>query len=339
MSKICKGCGAVLQSNHEDEIGYIAKDKLAVASYCQRCFKIIHYNEKKVTILPEINKYILEEINKNSKFVYFMIDILNINNETIGMYKKIKGDKSLIISKLDVIPKGIKKEKIKEWLNTVYGVKEEIFFQSSKKNLCTRSIINYLNEKNIKSCYIVGYTNSGKSSLINKICELSDVKGQELTTCLIPNTTIDFVQIKINDKLTIIDSPGFTLENPIYKEDDFDLIEEINPRCELKPITYQVKENTYINIRDLMAINAGNKNSLTLYISNALKVDRVFKIKENMSSKDFIKIKVPDNSDLVIKSVGYINIKKKCELTIYSDNKEIFEVRKSMFGGSDEERI
>ena len=40
---------------------------------------------------------------------------------------------------------------------------------------------------------------------------------------------------------------------------------------------------------------------------------------------------MPDNSDLIIKSLGFINIKKACTLKIYTDKKELFEIRKSMF--------
>lgn len=331
MSRTCLGCGAVLQSEDEKKNGYIDKEKINDGKYCRRCFKIIHYNEKVETKLDNINEYIIDEINKNNAYVYFMIDILNINKETMDMYHRIKKNKSLIISKLDIIPKSIKKGKIIEWLSNTYNVLEPVLFQSSKKNLNTRSIINNLINNNIKKCYIVGYTNSGKSSLINKICDVEDIKHQELTTCLIPNTTVDFIKIKIKDNLTIYDSPGFTLNNPIYKENDFDLIERINPREELKAITYQVKDISYINLHDLILINSNINNSLTFYLSNKINLDRVFKIKDNFKDMERIEIKIPEDSDLVIKSVGFINVKKECILTIYSDNKNLFEVRKSIF--------
>lgn len=335
MSKKCLGCGAVLQSTYPNEKGYIIEEKAETSKYCQRCFKIIHYNEKTATSLPNINEYILKEVNDKAKYVYFMIDILNINTETINMYHKISKPKTLIISKLDIIPKSIKQSRIKEWLKETYEINDEVLFQSSKKNLNTRTITNSLEAQNINSCYIVGYTNSGKSSLINKICEINDIKDQELTTCLIPNTTIDFIKIRINDNLTIIDSPGFTLQNPIYKENDFDLIEAINPRKVLSPITYQVKDITYINIHNLIALNSNINNSLTLYLSNVLNIDRIFKLKETFTSKEKIVLEIPENSDLVIKSVGFINIKKSCKLSIYTDNSNLFEIRKSIFNYKD----
>ena len=42
--------------------------------------------------LENINEYILETINKKAKYVYFLIDFLNINSETINTFKKIKSE-------------------------------------------------------------------------------------------------------------------------------------------------------------------------------------------------------------------------------------------------------
>ena len=45
----CLGCGATLQSTNKNVLGYIKEDKLNNSNYCERCFKVIHYNEKVVT--------------------------------------------------------------------------------------------------------------------------------------------------------------------------------------------------------------------------------------------------------------------------------------------------
>ena len=108
MSKKCIGCGTTLQSSNKEEKGYIREDKIKDSSYCERCFKIIHYNERIVTNLDNINSYILKEVNKKAKYVYFLVDLLNINSETITTFKDITVPKTLIISKLDIIPKSIK---------------------------------------------------------------------------------------------------------------------------------------------------------------------------------------------------------------------------------------
>ena len=103
------------------------------------------------------------------------------------------------------------------------------------------------------------------------------------------------------------------------------------PRNTLKPVTYQVKPISSILIEDKIRITSSINNSLTFYISNDINIERVFDNNTNLINKKEITIKVPANSDLVIKSLGFINIKKECTIKIHSDNKELFEVRKSMF--------
>ena len=328
MNKKCIGCGSILQTENPKEKGYIIKDKIKNSNYCERCFKIIHYNEKIITDLENINDYIIKEVNKKAKYVYFLVDFLNVNKETINVFKEIKVPKSLIISKLDIIPKSIKKNKIITWLNEEYGIKEEILFQSSKKNINTKYLLTNLESKNIKEVYILGFTNAGKSTLINNLT--SATNENKITTSSIPNTTIDFINIK-KDNITIIDSPGFTSNNTLYDPNEFDLIKRIMPRTFLKPTTYQVKPISSIIIEDKIRITSSINNSLTFYISNDIKVNRVFNNNKELTNLKEITLDIPDNSDLVIKSLGFINIKKACKITINTYKKDLIEVRKSLF--------
>ena len=328
MSKKCIGCGTTLQSSNKEEKGYIREDKIKDSSYCERCFKIIHYNERIVTNLDNINSYILKEVNKKAKYVYFLVDLLNINSETITTFKDITVPKTLIISKLDIIPKSIKENKIITWLKESYGIKEEILFQSSKKNINTKSLLNKLESKNINEVYILGYTNAGKSTLINNLTNATN--ENKITTSSIPNTTIDFIKTKL-ENISIIDSPGFTNTTTIYNPEEFELIKRVMPRTFLKPTTYQVKPISSILIEDKIRLQSSINNSLTFYISNAINVERVFDNNTNLLDLEQITLNIPDNSDLIIKSLGFINIKKACKLTIYTHNKDLFEIRKSMF--------
>lgn len=332
MNKKCQGCGVILQTKNTKEKGYIPAQKYEESPYCERCFKIMHYNEKLPITLENINEYILEEVNAHAQYAYFLIDFLNINEETTNTFKKIECPKTLLISKTDIIPKSIKEQNIIEWLRENYGITEQVIFQSTKKNTNTHSLIEQLEQKQVKECYILGYTNAGKSTLINKLCTINKIKDKELTTSLIPNTTIDFIKIKLSPSLTIIDSPGFTLTNTIYKEEEFSFLKKINPKKFLKPITYQTKEITSIIIEDKIRITPQNRNSLTFYMSNEVKIERVFKNNTQQIDLPKTTLKIKENSDVVIKSLGFVNIKEPCQLTIYIQNPSLIEVRPSMFG-------
>lgn len=330
MEKTCRGCGSELQFVDASKPGYIPQNKFEESYYCERCFRIIHYNEKQIAKLDNINDEIITKVNKEAKYVYFMLDFLNISVETINTFKMIKVPKTLVISKLDIIPHSIKESNIIKWLNEVYQIKENIIFQSSKKNINTKAIITNLENNNLQECYILGYTNAGKSTFINKICNIYGIKDHELTTSSMPNTTIGFINIPVG-KINIIDSPGFTLQNTIYTNEEFGFIKRISPKKFLKPITYQVKEISSIIIEDKIRINSSVKNSLTFYMSNDLKLERVFRDNSSLTSQYKIILEIPANSDLVIKSLGFINIKKRATLTIYSNNPNLFEIRESLF--------
>lgn len=331
MNKKCIGCGSILQSTDKDKIGYVPDFKENEAKYCERCFKITHYNEKLILPLENINNYIIEEVNNNSEYIFFMIDLLNINSETINTFKMLKSPKTLIISKLDIIPKSIKEDLIANWIKETYDLKEDIKFLSTKKNINTRLILKTLEEKKIKTAHILGYTNAGKSTLINKICEQNSIEGKTITTSILPNTTVDFINIPINENITIIDSPGFTQENTLYNNNEFLLMKNILPKNTIKPITEQTKENTSLIIEEKIRINANSKNSLTFYMSNSIKIDKVFEKNKNLTDINSKEYKLEDNTDIVIKGLGFINVKEACTATIYTTNDNLIEIRKSMF--------
>ena len=331
MSKKCIGCGSIIQHEDKNKIGYAPIPKSGEAKYCERCFKITHYNEKLILPLENINEYIIDEVNKNSKYVFFMIDLLNINEETINTFKNINVPKTLIISKLDIIPKSIKETLIEEWLKDTYNINNDIKFLSTKKNINTRLIVKTLEELNINSAHILGFTNAGKSTLINKICEQNNIEGKTITTSILPNTTVDFINIPITENVTIIDSPGFTSKYTLYDNTEYDLMKNILPKNIINPITEQTKENTSLIIENKIKINANSKNSFTFYMSNAIKIDKVFENNTDLTNEELIKYNIKDNTDIVIKGLGFINIKKACNLTINTKYKELIEIRESMF--------
>ena len=327
MTKKCIGCGVTLQTINKEEKGYIREDKYKDSSYCERCFRLINYNEYKDITLNNINETIINRVNKDKHFVFFLVDFLNINSETMSTYKKINTKKVLIISKKDLIPYSIKETKITNFIKDTYDIKEDIIYLSSKNKTNINKIITITKENNNKS-YILGYTNSGKSTLINSLTSIYNNK-KDITTSSIPNTTLDFLSIKIDD-ITLIDSPGFNMINTFYDYKDYNLIRHISPKSYIKAITYQMKPNTGILIEDKIYIQTTSLNSMTLYLSNNLNIKKVFN-NDYLNDKEEINIKIDNNQDIIIKGLGFINIKKGCNLIIRSDYNNLIEIRKSLF--------
>ena len=200
MVKRCLGCGAVLQNTDKEINGYVPDLKFKI---CMRCHRLKNYGELKKEVVNKDNDTLIKIINENKKHVFFLIDILNISDEVIKTYKKFKYSKTLLITKKDIIPKSIKDNNIIEYLRNNYNIEEDIYLVSAKKKENKNIIIKEMLNKGINSCYIVGYTNSGKSTLINSLLD-----NKIITESYLPDTTLDFLNIKIDD-LTITDTPGF----------------------------------------------------------------------------------------------------------------------------------
>ena len=314
MNKKCIGCGIELQYNDKNKIGYIPENKYNDSNYCMRCFRLIHYNDISTNDKELSTNYILEIVNKDNIFKIYVVDFLNINNNTIDIYNKIKGKKLLLINKIDMLDKSINKNNIINNIKTIYKI-DNILSISTLNDNHINMLLNYLNKNNINKCYILGPTNSGKSTLINKLCN-----NNNLTISNKRNTTLEFINIKL-DNLNIIDTPGFLIS-------DYNLKTKYNHI--IKPITYNMKDNDIIFI-DKFYIKFKYKTSITIYCYEIIDTKKYYKdIKFDYS------IDTTNNIDLCINGFGIINIKNKNNIEIYNLDKELISIRESVFGGNNE---
>ena len=99
----------------------------------------------------------------------------------------------------------------------------------------------------------------------------------------------------------------------------------------LKPKTYQIKPNDTILIEDKIRLeNKGENNSYTFYFSNDIKITKVYN-NSKLQDLNFKELDIAANNDIVIKGLGFINIKKKTKIKIYLQDLDLVEIRKSFF--------
>ena len=319
MNKKCLGCGTILQTEKEDEKGYIPISKYDNSDYCKRCFQLIHYN-KRLYFEPNLNNQkVIDVVNKKDGYVYFLTDFFNISKEVIKLFKSVKALKTLVISKSDLIPKSVNKNKVINKIKEIYDIDDEIIFISNKDksfSFIDKTLFKY----DLNKCYILGFTNSGKSTFINKL-----INNNKLTSSNMPNTTLDFIEIKYNNFI-IIDSPGFVLTKTFYNIEDSDLIKRLNPKYYIKPKVFQTKDEQLYNIEDEIFFNFGNNNAI-FYMSNLISIKRMYKTFDIK----FKEINIDKNSDIVIPSLGFINIKESVALCVNNEMAKFIEIRNSIF--------
>lgn len=325
MNKICYGCGTKLQSEDENKIGYVPINKLSSSSYCMRCFKMIHYGEHKEIYTPKEKREIINKINKDDKFVIFLIDFLNINENIIDFYKQIKRNKLLVVNKCELIPKHVNRENVRRYLKDNYNINGEIKLKGGTNSHGSSSILNYLEKNNIKETYVLGITNAGKSTLINDLIKETNTDISKITVNNKKNTTIDFIRVKLRNGLLLIDSPGIVF-------DDF-LNNDVVDGC-IVALNFNMKENEVLSLLDnKYYIKTSNKTSMTFYTNEVAK-KRAKKVFKDIDGLNTI-IEVEDETDVVLKGIGFISIKNKTKISLNIDSKYI-EIRKSMFGGKNE---
>ncbi len=322
MNKICYGCGIKLQTKDSSLPGYIPKEK-EDSSYCQRCFKLIHYGINNETTTPKTTKNLIESINKENKLVIFLIPFLTIRKDIINIYKKLTSPKILVISKMDIVPRSIKYTNIKNYLQTYYQIDDDIKFISSINNIGIKSLLNYLSENKINEIIIAGESNSGKSTLINKILEEKNSALSKVTTSSTPNTTLDFIRINVTNDLLIIDTPGFILKTIELKTLNVS-------KKYIKPITFQMKSGETLQL-DNTYLNFTNSSNITIYLNNDIPIKKYYK--EIFFEED---INIKSNHDLIIKGLGFINIKNDTTIKLHNLPSDLLEQRPSIFGGLNE---
>lgn len=323
MNKICYGCGVKLQTTDKNELGYIPANKSNDAKYCMRCFRMMHYGEHKETHTPKEAKEIINKINKDNRFVIFLVDFLNINESVIKIFKSITKEKMLIVNKGELLPKNISKNRVEEYVREYYGVNDTIKIKGGTVNHGAKSVLKYLLDNGIDEAYILGISNSGKSTLINDLLTLMDSNISKINVSSKANTTLDFIRVKINDELTLIDSPGFIIEE--YLQTDVSSKNIVAYSMKMKECeTVGILDNTYF-------LKFDAPTPIVFYTNSTSKktIKKYFRAAEGLVNK--IKITKP-NTDVVIYGIGFITVKKPCTITSTIDLKHI-ETRSSMFGG------
>lgn len=277
----CAGCGVALQTESAERLGYVPEKALSrTPVICQRCFRIKNYNDAAGYTLDQDDFLrLLNHVGSTDSLVVNIVDLFDFEGSMIAGLPRFVGNNPvvLVVNKIDLLPKVTNFNRIVNWVQR--QAKEaglrvvEVVLCSAKKNMGFERVLEVLDEyRDGKDIYVVGATNVGKSTLINRLIrDYSDLDA-ELTTSQYPGTTLDLVRIPLDDGSFIIDTPGIVYKHRLTELIDKKDLPKVMPDKPIKPLIYQLNERQTIFFGSLARFDfvQGERQSFTFYVSNAL---------------------------------------------------------------------
>lgn len=282
---LCMGCGVKVQTENPEELGYTPTSALEKDSIiCQRCFRLKHYNEvQDVSLTDDDFLKILNGIGQTDALIVMIVDIFDFNGSWLpGLHRFVGNNKILLVgNKVDLLPKSVKHNKLINWMkheSKELGLRpEEVFLVSAEKGKNIKETAAAIDEmRNGKDVYVVGCTNVGKSTFINRIIKEVTGEGDIITTSHFPGTTLDIIKIPLEDGKALIDSPGIINHHQMAHFVDKKDLKVITPKKEIKPKVFQLNEGQTLFFGGLARFDyiSGGKSSFICHVSNEINIHR-----------------------------------------------------------------
>ncbi|OMP67611.1 ribosome biogenesis GTPase YqeH [Domibacillus epiphyticus] len=281
----CDGCGVAIQTANPDSLGYApasALEKEVVV--CKRCFRLKHYNEvQDVELTDDDFLKILNTIGDTESLIVKIVDIFDFNGSWLPGLHRFAGKNPVLLigNKSDLLPKSVKREKLIHWMRheaSQLGLKpvDVLLTSAAKGNEVHEAADAIEHYRNGKDVYVVGCTNVGKSTFINRIIKEITGEGDIITTSHFPGTTLDMIAIPLSDGRALIDTPGIInhhqMAHFVEKED----LKVLLPKKEIKPKVFQLNEGQTLFFGGLARFDyiSGGRRSFICHVSNEIDIHR-----------------------------------------------------------------
>lgn len=333
----CIGCGAVIQSTNPKEAGYtpksaIEKGKESGELYCQRCFRLRHYNQiAPVSLSDDDFLRLLSQIRDTKSLIVYVVDIFDVNGSLIPGLHRFVGDNPVLLvgNKEDILPRSLHRSRLRDWMRQQVnqaGIRPiATTLVSAKKNHQIEALLDLIEKyRGDRDVYVVGVTNVGKSTLINQILALRTGVKDLITTSRFPGTTLDKIEIPLDDGHKLIDTPGIIHEHQMAHVLPAKDLKLVSPQKELKPKTYQLNDQQTIFLGGIGRFDylKGPHEGFVAYFENNLNLHRTkLSNADNFYQKHVGELLTPPTKD----ELGMIPKLTRYEFTTEQKSDLVFE--------------
>jgi 30S ribosome assembly GTPase len=282
----CEGCGVKIQTEDPERLGYAPEAALSRETVlCKRCFRIRHYGDiGTVNQDPDVYLKKLDEIAKTDSLVVQIVDLFDFSGSWIpGVHRHIGSNPLLLVAnKLDLFPKSTKWDRLRRWVEQSareLGIRPvDVVLCSATKGLGMRDVMDAIGKyREGRDVYIIGTTNAGKSTFINRLLEEEGAAHEVMvTTSPYPGTTLDLVRIPLEDGRAIIDTPGIVRKDRISEWIGPQELKTVVPAVTMKPKVYQLNDRQTLFFGGLARLDfvRGPRQPFVCYMSNRLYIHR-----------------------------------------------------------------
>lgn len=283
MIKKCYGCGALLQDTDTNQSGYV-KQLDDETLLCKRCYRMQHHNEYHSHYLDDeyFEKLIKKQMNAKG-LVILIIDIFDLSSSfDEKVLKLIKRNPVIIVgTKRDLILKSVKDQKIKQYLKKQaiqhqLKIQDVLLVSANKKQGIDDLLASMDKYRKGQDVYMLGLTNVGKSSLVNAMINAVEKSDFQITISNYPGTTLDTIQIELDDKASLFDLPGIVLDNQMIHYVNHEDYKYLDMKKEIKARNYQLEAQQTLYIGGLAFFNyvKGDKGNFNCFFNNNLNIHR-----------------------------------------------------------------
>ncbi len=362
----CIGCGAAIQTTDKTQAGFTPSSALEKGLetgqvYCQRCFRLRHYNEiSDVNISDDDFIKLLHEVGESDALVVNVIDIFDFNGSVIpGLSRFVSGNDVLLVgNKKDILPKSVKDGKVTQWLTErahEVGLRPvDVVLTSAQNKQAIKELMDKIeSHRKGRDVYVVGVTNVGKSTLINAI--IQEITGDKdiITTSRFPGTTLDKIEIPLDDGSYLFDTPGIIHRHQMAHYLTAKNLKYISPKKEIKPKTYQLNPEQTLFLAGLGRFDfiSGERQGFTAFFENTLDLHRTklagadeFYQKHagtllvppsSQELADFPKLvrhefSIKEKTDIVFSGLGWIRVNEKAKIAAWAPKGVDVVIRKAI---------
>ncbi len=283
----CVGCGALLQSDRQDEPGYVPRSATEKEqNLCRRCFRIRHYGEfSRVNISPDDYSREVSRVIDNPGLVLYTLDVFDLMGSLVpGLHRYIVGSRVVVVvNKTDVLPKEVNIESAKDWVwETIEDtglIVDDVVFVSAATGQGIDELTALVKAYHKPLVYVVGMANVGKSTLLNRI--LQPYGGQaSFTVSRMPGTTLGLSAVELplskTATVTLVDTPGLIHGDRIIDKLCPACLKQAVPSRRLRPRVFQLnpKQSLWIGGFARFDFVTGERQSIVCYVSNDMPIHR-----------------------------------------------------------------